>query len=367
MDSFRAEASSSAGDITHQTRPPAAAAAPTPRAAAPLDWSRTTLAMWAHVLADGGEALYAGGFTYQVQGATEDLKITEMTPALASPMGGTHMVIQGVGLEAGCTATLEGSAALALAFQSGALLFEAPQHVPGELSLDLHCPLGNAATTLVYKHTFDGSIGDWPASTEVAENTLATDWGSDDWLQAIFAGSDGETLYIGVLGKTQDAGFGKNAMVLYLDTDFGAGTGLSDAGIVTDTDGAPDDALGGVLQISAEGFGAEFGLATLDLADYWPAADDAATAEAGWRRLDDPTNLGWLEEAPVIGGEVALEASIPLSDLYGDPAGLPRTLAITARIVSGNGDFASNQALPGLQGDEPEATNDEVAVFGLSY
>jgi hypothetical protein len=27
------------------------------RAAAPLDWSRTTLAMWAHVLADGGEAL----------------------------------------------------------------------------------------------------------------------------------------------------------------------------------------------------------------------------------------------------------------------------------------------------------------------
>jgi hypothetical protein len=316
---------------------------------------------------DDSVAEYSAGFTYQENVVVEDVVLTDVTPMVLSPMGGTVVVIQGIGLDATCALSLGGSPLDAVGFQGGALTFQAPSHVPGDALLELACPLGDAEVLLTYAHNFDGNISDWPADTQIATNAISTDWGENDWLQALFAGSDGETLYIGVLGKTLDGGFGKNAIVVYIDTDHGEGTGVSDTSTFTDEDGAVDNALGGVLKFSADGFGAELGFASLDLADYWPGTDDPAVAEAGWRSFENPADLGWLIEGAVVGGEMAMEASIPLSSLYGDATGASHTLAIGVRIVNADGQAASNQALPGLVGDEPPATNATVAVVGVDY
>jgi len=173
-------------------------------------------------------------------------------------------------------------------------------------------------------------------------------------------------LYVGVAGHSLGDG-AMNAIVVYIDQDYGSASGLSSTSDITDEDGAADSALGGVLSFSDIDFGAELGFASLDLSDYWPGEGDPAAAKAGWRTFEDPTNLGWLIDAPVIGDSAGLEASVSLADVYGAATGEERTIAIGVRLVSATGDYVSNQALPGLSGSEAEATSDQVATITITY
>ena len=315
---------------------------------------------------DGTAASYPGGFSYAEDVSSSAVKVTEVTPATWSPMGGTMVALQGVGLDEECALALNGESFTETGFQAGAITFAAPMRVPGEVEVSLECAAGSTSFMVPYAHTFDGALGDWPAQTQLATNSVESDWGEENFLQHLYAGSDGETLYVGVAGHSVGL-FGPNAIVVYVDVDYGSGTGLQNTADLSDEDGGPDAALGGVLAFSDPGFGAELGFVSLDLADYWPGEGDPASAAAGWRAFEDPTDLTWLLEGPVIGDTAGLEASIPLSALYGEASAEERTLAIGVRLVSGDGDYHSNQALPGLSGSEPEATNAEVSTLTLTY
>ena len=329
-----------------------------PHAAGPVDVVVTNT--------DDTAASYPGGFTYAEDVSSSAVKVTEVTPAMWSPMGGTMVALQGVGFDAECTVTLGGVALDETGFQAGAITFTAPQSLPGDVEVALDCAAGSTSLTVPYMHSFDGAFGDWPAQTQLAGNDQESSWGAQNRLENLYAGIDGETLYVGVAGQSQGDG-AMNAIVVYIDVDYGAGTGISVTSEIVDEQGAPDAALGGSLTISDTGFGAELGFASLDLSDYWPGEGDPAAASAGWRSFENPADLGWLVEGPVIGDSAGLEASIPLSALYGDATGEERSLAITARLVSGTGDYVSNQALPGLSGSEPDATSENVSVLTLTY
>ena len=317
-------------------------------------------------LPDESSALFYGGFTYTDEvDPPGDVALTGIGPNTISPLGGAHVSVQGIGLEEACNATLDGAPLEGWTLADGVITFVAPVHVPGAVEFAVQCPEGDDATTLTYAHAYDGAMGEWPDDTLVATNTTATDWGPDNLLGGLYAATDGESLYVGIAGKAMGGGFGPNAIAVYVDTDFGASTGVSGTGDITDDDGAVDAALGGVLTLTLEGFGAEVAFATLDMATYTPDGGDPSSVAAGWRGLDPADDLPWLLEGLVVSGPDGVEASLPLAALYpGDPSGVDHTLAITARIVNQDGSSVSNQALPGgTDGDG----NTQAAVLELVY
>lgn len=315
---------------------------------------------------DESLATYPGGFTYAEDAGSNAVKITEVTPATLSPMGGTTVALQGVGLDAACGVTLAGEALAETGYQGGAITFTAPRHLPGDVSLALDCEAGATELDVTYAHAFDGAFDDWPAQTQLSTNEVVSNWGEQNWLQGLYAGTDGATLYVGVAGHSLGDS-GMNAIVAYVDADYGSGTGLTVTSEITDEQGAPDSALGGILTFSDAAFGAELGFASLDLSDYWPGEGDPAAANAGWRAFENPGDLAWLLDGPVIGDSAGLEASIPLADVFEVATGEDRTIAIAVRLVSATGDYVSNQALPGLTGSEAEATSDTVSTLTLTY
>jgi alkaline phosphatase len=176
-------------------------------------------------------------------------------------------------------------------------------------------------------------------------------------------GADAHGLAIGVGGVFE---IGKNAVVILVDVDFGAGTGPARL------DGALDDQTGRIDAILSNlslddpgvaGFGADVAIATWGAEDPWI---EQTVANAGLRGLrppyGQPDNLGWFgvatnfrpgakaQPAPApptaaITG-AGFEAHVPWSTLY--PPGVPvgATLAIAVVLVNDDGGYTSNQALP---------------------
>ena len=285
-------------------------------------------------------------------------------PSLVWPGGGLTVSVSGTGLAEGCTATLDGDALddLVIDGAGGALSFTAPRHPPGAMDLVVTCPDGTDTLPITFGVTWDGDLAEWPAGTQLATTSLASDWGVDNVLESLHADTDGQNLYIGIVGHALGGDFGNNAIVAYVDTDYGEGTGVQSAVSVVDVDGAVDDALGGLVTFADAGFGAEVAFATLDGATYTPAVADPASVGAGWRILSDPTDLGWLLGASVVASESGVEAVLPLSELV-DPDAPPSldfgpdTYGVVVRITNASGTFAANQALPeGVSGADNAST-----------
>ncbi len=297
------------------------------------------------------------------------VSVTALEPATVSPLGGVPVQVSGAGFEAGCTVSLDDLAVSPTdvdVTNATTLTVLVPAHPPGSAELTVTCDAFSAAGTLQIAGAWDGDLGEWPASSLLATATTASAWGPDDnHLQALHAATDGQTLYVAVQGFAH-SDLGQNAITVYVDADYGSGTGLTSTAAL-ESDGAVDDALGGVLTFDIDGFGAEVAFAAIEKASYLPAVDDPAAKGAGWRGLAPAQDLPWLLDGAVISSAQGLEAYLPLQVLFGPPTGALRTVALVARLGTADGAYLSNQSLPqGTSGSAHEVST-EAATLTLVW
>jgi hypothetical protein len=247
------------------------------------------------------------------------------------------------------------------------VVFTAPAHDMGPVAVSLKVgsetvSAGQLVYGLVVSPTVDGVIGagEYPAATKIATNSVESTWGAGNVLSTLYAGFDAANLYVAIEGTTEAA----NAMVVYVDRDFGASTGAANMGMLSDNDGAVDASLQGGLDVTVAGFGADIGAGTIGMQSI--KAADGLSDVAGWRGLSPSDNFAWLA-GDVVAGDGVVELAIPLGALY--PTGVPASggaVAIVVRITY-YGDNYANQSLPeGVPVDNPYQQTDAavITVYG---
>jgi len=200
-------------------------------------------------------------------------------------------------------------------------------------------------------------------------------------LDALHIDADPHGLALGVAGLFER---GENAVVLLIDADFGAGSGVARfADALTDHTGTADSILSALAIDGSgiDGFGA-------DLAVVIYGGDDpnihGTSDTSGLRGLHPPfgfsDNLSWFP-VPVIFAEAVrpsgeglearpaegVETLVPWSRLYPDltnavPANA--TIAVAAVLVNSDGGYTSNQALPPFSPGTENPGRVEVALPG---
>lgn len=201
--------------------------------------------------------------------------------------------------------------------------------------------------------TVDGVIGaDWTASAVVANNTVATTWGSANQLRSIRLCYDSTYLYMGVDGTSEAI----NAMVAYIDRDFGTSvTGVRDFSTLTDNTGALDNRISGAFTINVPNFGAEAAWGTNGPQDLM---DTALVDTAGLRLIapvaggaDRRADFAWVTGAQqrcagATDATRACEVRIAWTALFEGPRPATARIAMFVRINNNDGTMSSNQTLP---------------------
>lgn len=212
-----------------------------------------------------------------------------------------------------------------------------------------------------------------PVATQRWETSFGAGYNQ---LDALRISADEEGLRVGVDGVFE---VGENAVFVLLDVDYGAGTGWgADDTVLADTFGTMDTILTALPYTSGvPGLGFELafgsiGAEELGLGDLSEVAGVRGFPGA-W---GDPDDFWWLpglsnfDDGNLADGGVAVDAAatgttangwevlVPWWSVY--PDGLPAeglTIGVVAVLASGEGSWASNQALPPLWSDvEPGAS-----------
>ena len=208
----------------------------------------------------------------------------------------------------------------------------------------------------------DGDLDD--LGDKVTTQTQETDYGAGyNQLDGLRVTSDVDALWIGLDGVFDDEA---NGVLVWIDLDHGAGTGVGADKTLDDSDAPLDilaSALGFELEVDGLGFDAVVGTLEGTMAQLGNRDD-----EAGLRLLHGSygteTDLYWAETvANFDDGNVArnrvaedagetgatdggLELQLPWSELLPDGLAETQTLALWAVLVNEDGTAASNQALP---------------------
>lgn len=289
--------------------------------------------------------------------------VLSMSPRVASILGGTKVTLTGVKLSGVVGVFVDGQSAVTTNVTDTTVTFTAPPHAEGLVDVEVGVPGStiNVPGTLAYgqvgKPTVDGVVGaDWPIEFQLAENTVVSDWTAANTLGGLWASFDATTLYLGVTGTVEAT----NAIVAYIDTDFGAGTGASNMSALTDEEGGLDACFSGGLNVTAPGFGAEWGAGAIG--KNWVLGSEGLSGEAGWRSLSPWNDFGWIL-GDVNTGMEGMELAIPLATLF--PTGIPASGAKVAVVVRVTyyGDSYANQALPEGATGEGSTQQSAVAVF----
>jgi hypothetical protein len=187
------------------------------------------------------------------------------------------------------------------------------------------------------------------ANDLVAHDTVPTNWGNLlnqlDWVAVTWSA---DTLYLHLQARCEDSP-NTNAIVGYLDIDYGAATGIHQWSELVDLDGGVQDTA---LKVHWDatfdsGFGAEFAFGTVGLR----MPDAQWDPDAGWRRIHattSPTSFDWYDtniaRMRLLGGPDQVRAVIPLS-ILGVSAG--DRLGLFVRLVDADDPTGfSNQCLP---------------------
>jgi len=327
---------------------------------------------------------------------TDGIRVSSLSPGAISLIGAAEITVSGVQL--GSDLTVEAAAPdeefASQAFTSddstsATLTFADPGESPRDLGrYDLRLTRDDDVLTIddafsvsyVRSPEVDGQINhddeDWHELFLVAEADRESNWG-DHVLSGLYVSFDERGLYLAVEGELERNGTESdpgNAIVVYVDTDFGSGTGFSQMSAIEDyDDDVPDTywridrAITSVIDAGpVAGFGADFAFATMEFAPS--DRDDYLPALTGWRGLIR-TDLAWygfenagdgtcsystscdVVDSTCAAGDAedgVIETFIPWCTLYGAD-GLPdggQQIAIFVRIVNRDGLFTSNQSLP---------------------
>ncbi len=192
---------------------------------------------------------------------------------------------------------------------------------------------------------------DWPTgSFAAAQNGVVTAWGAGkNELKTLWVAYDKANLYLGIAGTCE----ANNAIVAYLDVDYGANTGVTGPVQLQDNSGAVDDAIASAAKGADPKISLDFAMATIGMGSF-EGADLSKSTAAGWRGLQKPNDFAWLA-GTVKTGAGAIEASVAIKSLY--PQGIPAGGAeLRIVVVLGNaiGSAVSNQFVPEQTG-QPDA------------
>jgi hypothetical protein len=191
----------------------------------------------------------------------------------------------------------------------------------------------------------DGTLGgDWTSAALRVDNATASTWGPGlNDLRSLRVCFDDTALYLGLDATSESA----NAIVLFLDRDDGAGTGITDASVLADHTGTLDSAISSHFAAFPAGFGADWVWGSRGMASN---RGGGVSDVAGLRDVRTSAgNYGWIagDETVCVAANHACEVSLPWSAIYGaptHPAGAH--LALFVRLGNADGSMASNQTLP---------------------
>ncbi|MDW8052766.1 MAG: alpha-amylase family glycosyl hydrolase [Armatimonadota bacterium] len=178
----------------------------------------------------------------------------------------------------------------------------------------------------------DGDLSDLGAPLATQTRTPAS---VNNRLDALYVRNDHKYLYIGVAGRVDPAENLTNGVALYIDVDYGQGTGLHQLSQIGDDSGPATRLLSSRRLTPPVGFGAEFAVGVFRHKGLHSAPEanfvgDAVVpplvgAEAGVYRIN-PNRLDWLQGVPArivwrprnapTDPPTGLEIAIPLSVLF---------------------------------------------------
>lgn len=229
----------------------------------------------------------------------------------------------------------------------------------------------------------DGELSD--LGDQVTVQTVDTDYGAGfNQLDALRVAADYSGLWVGVDGVFDDAA---NTVTIWLDLDYGQGTGVGQDLTLADEDGLLDRVASALIpapEIDGLGFDAVVGQMSGTYLRYGDKLD-----EAGLRLFDPPSgntdDIWWMDavinfedgnlayhgaaaDAGATGATLGgMEILLPWDSLF--PDGLPpegSDIALWATLVNTMGEEASNQALPPYaDGTAPSATEMPVSSVVL--
>ncbi|MCS7208780.1 MAG: alpha-amylase family glycosyl hydrolase [Fimbriimonadales bacterium] len=180
--------------------------------------------------------------------------------------------------------------------------------------------------------TVDGDLSDLGTPIAVQTRTPSSNLNR---LDALYVRNDHRNLYIGVAGRVDPAENFTNGVVLYLDVDYGLGSGLSQLNQLSDDSGPATRLISNRKLTPPTGFGAEFAVGVFRHKGLHSAPEagfvgDATApplvgAEAGVYRID-PNRLNWLQGIPAritwrprnnsADPPTGLEIAVPLDALF---------------------------------------------------
>jgi hypothetical protein len=277
--------------------------------------------------------------TYTVAEVEPGLQLFSVTPYYASTDGTTAVTLTGQDLDTVQSVEFGGQTAAYTVVDSTTITTSAPASVAGPTTITVSDGMVTKSASFQYAElvsvTTDGLFSEWPTSAALADDSSNNGWDFND-LNTLYVGFDGESLAIGVDGVSEAT----NAVVVYLDFDYGNGTGQTPA-TLQDNIGSLDSALSGAgISVLDSGFGAEQACGAFGASDVAGYSDTA-----GCRSLGDPTDLAWLSSTVVWSTE-GVEFKLPWSELNYAPIPGGRTLGVFARIVNQDGGLVSPEGLP---------------------
>lgn len=350
-----------------------------PETAGKFDWaarfSVSDGASWVYADLDGTVLAYSPAMTgsLEVKELPTTPTVYSMTPAGGPVVGGTTVTVTGALLESAVGVEIDGKLVPATV-TSSSVTFKTPKHDVGSVQVEVVFPDNSKLTVVspfrygyILSPVMDGVVSnaDWPSDYIVAITDTVTNWGEGkNELVGNYLAFDSQNLYIALEGNLEP----NNALVVYVDVDFGAGTGPKDMKALSDNNGTLDDAVSGIAVVSVDGFGAEFAAGSVGPTSFKAQSPLGDSVAAGWRKLNPADNFAWLD-GNFLWNMDQLEMSIPLITLLGGPIPTQGAkIAIGIRIGNQYGEVYSNQGLPdAVSGDKNEILTDVLLLDIFPY
>ena len=310
-------------------------------------FSRDGGAHWTYCDRDGSQnGLQLDGFTQAQVTAAEAFSLISLAPAWGPIAGGQTVTLTGTGFATGMTVSIGGSAcgAVQIVSPTQATCVTSARATVGLTSVAVALNTSNDSLTDAYYYApyltpaLDGALSEWTAAYSVSTNAVATDWSATDELNQLYFAYDDARLYLAIDGGSSIG----NAVVLYLDTDYGSGTGIRSGSGLTDVTGEFDNAVSGGFTVADTAFGAEWAVGTKSMTVKTLGSFNDM---AGLRNIVINTgNFSWYDQEELAVGTQVIEIAIPFSVL-GLTTGT-RQVAVFALISAWDGLAYSNQSLP---------------------
>lgn len=339
---------------------------------------------------DGSNWLVAEGRgNATVRGGGDVLEVWRVEPNFGSVLGGSTLTVSGAAFVDGAVVWLDGVPLQTTFIDSGTLQVVTPAHSAGAVEVRVNNPDDSSASLpqgflYVLRATpsldpgpsgeieIDTQSGnDWNDLLLVGENAPGSNWG-DNHADRLYLAYDDENLYLGIEGFVE-ATSNTNAIVAYLDIDFGPATGVADMNALSDDTGLPggspglDAAISSICVVNVGGFGADFAAGTLGMAAIERADDGPERWNlAGLRGLQPGDDFPWL--ASTVRTSVTnqvVEMALPWQVMLGGalpPSGLRAALFV--RLLNSDGQYLANDTLPADDPLNPQEVN-QVVVFDV--